>query len=198
MKEEIEQRIHEFAEQMYKEGYAVGHRDGQESMFGKRAYQKGLDDAWECARKIMDLTSNDIKRKEIIGDCAPKYALTKYPASIAIAKIKAYEERQTGKSCYSCINKNNCGGSISDPQIPCNKWELNKTDSEIMVGDEVLVDERRMVVIGIDSGGWRHLWCLDNGLTHHNICINEMKKTGRHFPQILEVLERMEGTDGET
>lgn len=51
---------------------------------------------------------------------------------------------------------------------------------KINVGDEVLVDERRMIVMGIDGGGWKQLWCPDTGRVYSNIITSEMKKTGKH------------------
>jgi preprotein translocase subunit YajC len=55
------------------------------------AYQRGLDDAWEAARKIIEMTSppywevfNEYK-EDLFG---------KISAAEAIAKLKAYEEKQ--------------------------------------------------------------------------------------------------------
>ena len=67
--------------------------------------------------------------------------------------------------------------------------EKFKADDEIKVGDEVMVDERRMYVVGVDSGGWKQLWCPSNGLVYDNITTSEMTKTGRHmtiFDQIKD------------
>ena len=65
-------------------------------------YERGLNDAWRAARWIMDLTCDDVKRHDVIGDCAPKYALTKYSADEAIELIKEYEEKQAKKNCMNC------------------------------------------------------------------------------------------------
>lgn len=68
--------------------------------------------------------------------------------------------------------------------------EKQKADDEIRVGDEVMVDKRRMLVLGIDSRGWKQLWCPSTGFVHDNILTSEMTKTGRHF-DIQSLLDRM-------
>lgn len=73
-------------------------------------------------------------------------------------------------------------------QVDCNC--VDEVDKEIKVGDEVLVDERCMIVLGIDSGKWKHLWCPSNGFTYSNILTSEMTKTGRHF-DIQSMFEQM-------
>lgn len=55
-------------------------------------YQKGLDDAWETVREIL---ACDYHRRYAIFDVDNSYeVVTKFTASEAIAKIKAYEEQQ--------------------------------------------------------------------------------------------------------
>jgi hypothetical protein len=90
-KEDIEQQIHEFAELMYKTGYEDGQKD-KPSVFYEQ-YKQGLDDAWECARKILfDYTLTDVKEK--FGTDTFCGIIEKYSASETIAKIKEYEEKQ--------------------------------------------------------------------------------------------------------
>ena len=93
-KEDIEQQIHEFAEQMYETGY----RNGQDSVETWQqtyqvGYERGLNDAWEYARKILfDYTLTDVKEK--FGTDTFCGIIEKYSASETIAKIKEYEEKQ--------------------------------------------------------------------------------------------------------
>ena len=68
--------------------------------------------------------------------------------------------------------------------------EKKKADEEIKVGDEVMVDERCMIVLGVDSGEWKQLWCPSSGLVYDNIYTAEMTKTGRHF-DIQNLLNQM-------
>lgn len=107
MNKELEQELHAVAESIYKDGYAEGYKKGKnERLMMCDPYNRGRSEAWECARKIMDLTSDYVKCHEILGDCAPKYALTKYSASEAMQKIKEWEEKQAKKNCMNCGHRN--------------------------------------------------------------------------------------------
>lgn len=53
-------------------------------------YQRGLNDAWEYARKIAEREDD---MRNCFHDIAPAEIFGKYSASEAIAKIKKYEER---------------------------------------------------------------------------------------------------------
>lgn len=76
------------------QGFVDGYTEEEVERREKEAYQKGLEKAWETAKYIASLTGNDVKRREIIGDCATWYAFTKYTASEVIANIEAYEQKQ--------------------------------------------------------------------------------------------------------
>lgn len=102
-KEEMEQQIHDFAEMMYKVGYEDGLAEGI-----KDTYNKGLNDAWECARKIVLSSTRggmplSVIVDEIFDDCCNNElnVLANYSASEAIAKIKEYEEQDKHK-CKEC------------------------------------------------------------------------------------------------
>jgi ribulose kinase len=100
-------------------------------------YEAGLEDAWECARKILKSECSTMK---YIFHTAyyPEIILNNSPTE-AIAKIKEYEEQEkqteekTDKSCESC--------SFADLQkyeFPCSacsashtfRWEPRKGASE--------------------------------------------------------------------
>ena len=153
----------------YDRGYKQGYKDGKTDI-APTYYEKGLNDAWEAARRIVlpsDCYANGLygSIKEIFGlnDYLARGVFTDFSASEAIAKIKEYEEKQ------------------------------KQDDEKFKVGDEVIADERRFVILSMDNGGWCNLWCLDNGLTHSNIPSNDLKKTGRSFPQIAEIFKQMKG-----
>ena len=60
-------------------------------------YRDGLNDAWECAKKIVCTDSCDRKMNNIFDDdfyYAKTNILNKYSASEAISKIKEYEEKE--------------------------------------------------------------------------------------------------------
>lgn len=123
----------------------------------KTAYNKGLTDAWEAAKKC--LHNNDLWS---FCDLDPGESMfTKYSAGRAIAKIKEYEDRK----------------------------------AEIKVGDEVVENDdmsERGVVTYITLTGGRNLCTIlwDDG----RFCgcyESDIKKTGRHFPQVAELLKAM-------
>lgn len=70
---------------VYNQGYEDGLKDGKESvqMDESTAYERGLKDAWNLARKLSNLGFNDT-RKEIFGE--------KYGLSIDIIKNFSVDE----------------------------------------------------------------------------------------------------------
>ena len=158
----------------YDRGYKQGYKDGKTDVV-TTSYEKGLNDAWEAARKIMLSKSNGGLGYEVVLKIFQQAYITgtehfdilrERSASEAIAKIKEYEEE---------------------------KQKEQAKEEEFKVGDEVIADERRFVVLGIDDFKWYQLWCLDNGLAHDNICSKDLKKTGRSFPQLAELFKQMKG-----
>ena len=70
-------------------------------------YEQGLDDAWECARKILfdaDL-SGVLEEFDVDTHCG---VISKYSASDAIAGVARCERKQHCKRCDDCINKGYC------------------------------------------------------------------------------------------
>jgi hypothetical protein len=140
------------------------------------AYQRGLDDAWEMAKRIV-LTKTDAncpyfspeELNSIFGYSTLQRVIDTYSVSEAIEKVKAYEEQQ-------------------------------KADAEIKVGDEVCFvfaggetiepfivfsikdDNGKKYYEGIQTSDGR--W-VGGGLKYY--------KTGRHFPQVAELLKAMKG-----
>lgn len=102
------------------EGLLRNERDDVQKQVNE-AYQRGLDDAWEAAKKIVcddELDWNTLLHifnrgnfDGIFGD---------YSASEAIAKLKAYEEKR-------------------------------KADDEIKVGDEVIYNEHKFIVFATET-----------------------------------------------
>lgn len=80
----------------YQKGFEVGSHEAT-----TLEYQQGLNDAWECAKRIV-LTKTDENSPyftvdeliEIFGYCTSQNVLCTYSASEAIEKVKAYEEQQ--------------------------------------------------------------------------------------------------------
>lgn len=80
-------------------GYSKGYKDGQDieqsnaiatkEEIAKMEYERGLNAAWECARKLWSMSP--YKRAEIFHD---KNCILEHTASKAIQMIKEYEEKK--------------------------------------------------------------------------------------------------------
>ena len=143
--------------------YKKGLHDGESKCGYCNEYQRGLDDAWEAARKIghCKLWGDYTKDTGKPSVCAVA-VLDHYTAYEAIEKLKAYEEKQ-------------------------------KTDNEIKVGDEVETkDGKRFIVTTFGSGFDGDIAvgvCADGfGL---GVDLKELCKTGRHF-DISSILKEMQ------
>ena len=148
------------------EAYQKGFEAGQHEATTLE-YQQGLDDAWEAVKKLVANWYADAD--DVFEDKSFVEFLDAYSASEAIEKIKAYEESQ-------------------------------KADAEIKVGDEVCFvfaggetiepfivfsikdDNGKKYYEGIQTSDGR--W-VSGGLKYY--------KTGRHFPQVTELLKAMKG-----
>ena len=133
-------------------------------------YEQGLADAWDAARKIClnecdgGMTPTEVNK--IFGVGFYRDALLEYSASEAIEKIRQYEQEK---------------------------------EEQIQVGDEVKGK------YGTTAGMLGIVTRLDDALQNYNvvwsdgstICFTgyrergDVVKTGRHFPEIAEVLQKM-------
>ena len=134
------------AGQEYENGYDAGHNVG---------YQQGLSDAWEAARKILqmhDLTVFGLEHDGVFE--SPLNEGQQMTPQEAIEKLKAYEQEA------------------------------------IQVGDEVLYGNAKGIVIRPeDSTRYASVF---TAIGEHICAENkDLTKTGRHFPEIVEVLAKM-------
>lgn len=197
LKAEMRYQCDKVNEQAYKRGYAEGYEigkqdgyeDGQESLVNayaigkgedtledvkKAEYNRGLNDAWEVARKIIkDVIdggySSDVLR-EIFGVSTVQTIFKLNTAVEVIAKIKAYEDKQ---------------------------------DAKIKVGDEVIIHDRdddteivKALVVSVD-GEYYGIVTNDRIVTLTWTHKKFVKKTGRTFPQIAEVITEMRGAEND-
>lgn len=170
----------------YDRGYKQGFKDGNydKEFFCNLNFEhgtnKGLDDAWECCRKMEEILFNATNEEfQKIFD-APDFhsALTHFDAKKCMQKIKEYEEKQ------------------------------KQDEDEIEVGDEILIhniqdaETYKAVVMDIDTD--KGLWIFDENACNTVIEPNryigeeadiEVRKTGRTYPQIAEVLEQLKGEE---
>ena len=135
----------------YLDGIEVGHKVGFEDGYhaaqedGQKIYQKGLDDAWDAARKLTHPRYDgyrDDEKKEIFGFIESDLILIKMSASEAIEKIREYEEKQKQEEakerfreklesgCFSGKQKQSCDNCVhygessdSDACFDCVRYE---------------------------------------------------------------------------
>lgn len=68
----------------------------KEEVYTESGYNKGLNDAWELAKKIskMDMFDECFEIENVFGECTCiDFVLAKYTPQEALAKLKAYEEQ---------------------------------------------------------------------------------------------------------
>ena len=162
--------INEHFGQLQDEAYRRGVNDGSIDVKERVdcAYQRGLDDAWEAARKIVEMwekiDNDDLLAifgiTEMIGHSAIKSLFGKQTANEAMLELEVYEEKQ-------------------------------KADDEIKAGDEVRWGMDLIVVTRLHmDGGFK--WCdgiSKDGIAFH-VLEENVSKTGRHF-DIASILEEM-------
>ena len=136
-----------------------------------KAYQRGLNDAWEAARKIGGIGESAIPCEDLrrlFGVDAPCYIFRDTSSYDAVQIILEYEAQK-------------------------------KAEEEIKVGDEIEYE-----YFGVTKGVVISKYEEENRVGYKVLCANGCgqliyantampRKTGRHFPQIAEVLKQMQG-----
>lgn len=112
--------------------------DSYEPYDESAAYQRGLEDAWEAARKICELFGGG-------------GAVFRYSAKEAIEKLRA-SEIHVGDEVESCRGR----------------WVVCKTDGVLAYG-------------------------LDTEWVKHIEELSKLEKTGRNFPEVAALLDKMKG-----
>lgn len=185
--------------------YDYGYEDGQKEKLAnamiydhevaeKKAYERGLNDAWEVARKLVHPRLGgytEEQKQRIFGEYVSSDSiLQNFTAPEAIAKIKAYEDKQKCKECKKTKDPIFYGHCVGECDY------AKQTEDEIKVGDEVTHDGAKFIVLNIDSQ--TSVYCLDTrGRTPIFTNIHNLTKTGRHFDEIEKVLEQMKKKDNE-
>ena len=147
-------------EQVRKEGYQQGYEQGYKDGYNEpgknqqEAYQRGLNDAWEAARKIANIPYSE--EEKVFGSGGWAF-IEKHTASEAIEKIRQYEQ-----------------------------------ENLFCVGDEFETESGNRFVITKMDGKEVDRYIDGNGTTYCMIAkYKVMRKTGRHFPEIAAVLQKM-------
>ena len=230
---------------IYDKGYEQGYKDGQAQQIAsddvfmesceKAAYEKGLNDIWEWAKKIVCYIQygglGDYHLREIFGTSSYcKIFLDNSPSEV-IAKLKEYEEKQKAKDEIKVgdrvrilKDKDLFGHTVSpigtigtvsrvysDTTLPyfidnvednaCGWYSRDMFEvitDEIIVGDEVylssLSKDYPRVVLSLytenDGLGQKARTMLAGG-TIDIKPVSELKRTGKYFSQISEILKQM-------
>ena len=138
----------------------------------EKAYNRGLNDAWEVARKLVHPRlggyTEEQKHRIFVQYISSDSILQNFSASEAITKIQESEDKQ-------------------------------KQDTEIKVGDEIRLHDAIEVVTSVMSTGLQTIDASGNTSTwyYNTYPLETWEKTGRHFPQIAEVLAEMRGAEND-
>lgn len=161
MKKEYLDVIEAILSDEYARGYNDGTNHGIEITEAKD-YEQGLNDAWECARKIfVPVNKGGLRGEEVIqifNSSAPSKIFDNYSALEAIAKIKEYEKEQK--------------------------------QTEIKFGDilENLVNGYKYIALRVDEDGYVN--CIDQYGRASTQCKGGFKII-EHNPQIEFVFEKI-------
>lgn len=164
----------ELIEQVYQKGYKAGYDKAFATLnenwrlVTSEAEEKGRNEAWEVARKMYQYQCCPNKQLcEILYDMNFYELICNVSASEAIEKLRVYQEQ--------------------------NRQE---EDIEIHVGDEVLMNTYKVIVLKTSVDGYkdRYLVLFPDGSTGLRDK-SDFEKTGRTFPEIAEVLKKMKEKD---
>lgn len=174
---EYKNKAEEIMREMYKLGYHDGINDGNinnETFYAKvkEAYNNGLYDAWEAARKIVKI---EYEEAHDVWDATQ--ILESYSAVEAIEKIKEYESHVPDKD----VGEIKVGDEIvcGDAHVVITYLDKNHKNSEYYKWNGMLLNT-------CDAGKAGGTY---SGMTG----FKNWAKTSKHYPEIAEVLERMKG-----
>lgn len=160
----INEHFGDLQDTAYHRGLEEGSFDVKQRVEG--AYQRGLEDAWECARKLFSsMADSDIEKAfPIEWNNGGFNALMNLQPQEAIAKLKAYEEKQKADNCIE----------IGDEV----KWN----------GDKYIVTYRNIDInTGVIKDYDLMMW---NGSVVNHVKKCSFVKTGNHY-DIASILKEM-------
>lgn len=112
----------------------------------------------------------------------------------AARKICAMDSRSRdevfGAVITGTIMRNNSASECIE-KIRQYEQEQKREEEQIQVGDEVIVDSGKCVVLVVDKNGFPEKLLEPDGYTLTLATDVKLPKTGRHFPEIAEVLRKM-------
>ena len=169
--EGMKNQAQELIDQAYNRGYTAGYSKAENDYHAKTeddrqsSYELGLNIAWEAAKKIA-------------GDCLSESKMTKelFNFNYAYPVFKNFPASEA-------IEK-------------IREYEQKKQEKdEIKVGDEVIYHDEKGVVVLVANNEKAISVMSANGGWMIRTDREELVKTGRTFPQIAEVLKKMQGDE---
>lgn len=158
----LETIIAEVKKEVAKENYELG-------------YTIGLDDAWACARMLVDISTyvdGAIMLEKCFGKASLMHIFENYSANKAIKKLQSYEEEL---------------------------FLSTKAPTEIpKVGDEIEKEDGQIgVIVGVNDTTEKANILWASGNTTHVLGFNRFKLTGRNFKEVVELLDKMASGEAE-
>ena len=158
----------------YDKGYNQGVKDFDlilaTSKKEEEGYKRGLESAWECAKRIMCMPLSD--QEKIFNMRGERAIMDAHSAEEAIDILKRYDEKHY--------------------DVP------ESMRGEINIGDEVKIMEEdgifRAIVIRRDNTKYPYTIMYDNGDTQY-VEEGSLEKTGRHFDAFENLLKQMQANE---
>lgn len=213
--------IWERMKRCYDYGYEDGQKEKPQAIYEMKIeeYNKGLNEAWECARKMCLMSPEErLRAFDVSGNHLA--ILSDLTASQSIEKVKAYQKRKiysnhTTEEIAESFIKDVSAVKDQLPEHNCEDCKRTKdpifyghcvgecdyakqTEDEIKVGDEIRNRDAIEVVTGVMSTGLQTIDANGNASTwyYNTYPLETWKKTGRHFDEIKNVLDKMGEVDG--
>ncbi len=178
--EGMKKQAQELIEQAYNRGFKAGQENAL-AVDSDKFIEQGRNEAWEASKKIYlsvvhgGLSEEEIREifsdeeiREIFG--VEWKTIKNFSASEAVEKLRAYEEKK------------------------------REEGEEINVGDEVILNvtssfdagTKAIIIADEKTSMFRYNVLTGNGDTDWLDKDDINRKTGRHFPEIVEVLKKMQ------
>ena len=171
---------------------------------GKKYIIELLDDCQSEFKGIM--VFGVTQEKQISVELIPEESLRPYTEPEPHAEVTAdayqrgYEaglndEKEGKATCQYCEYE-----YLDETEEPCkkcckaymNKYKPKAKEEQIQVGDEAITASGKAVVMGVGPVHFEYV-CADGSIGYDEV--KNVKKTGRHFPEIAEVLRKMKETE---
>jgi len=177
--------LHEHITELFENGYDQGYADAKSELGqnavdlaheeSDRAYQQGLNDAWEAIQKIItDDTEGGYSYQMLLnlfgfGFTSIKQIVQKYAPQDVIRMIKEHEGKQ--------------------------KQDIIQVGDEVVLNCNASHENEKAIILACDESSYPYNVLMSNGDTEWVKEDAIERKTGRHFDQIAEVLAEMRGEE---